>query len=152
MSYAYRRLDPLPTTIRLVEPTPEIPVNAAAQKKVANGITIAEKKLTEFEQIYNFTTDSQLRHDMHVKIADLRAQIKSNKDKIIQLKRNAEYTQKCKEKLEMDISHFLEYYDLLKIPGYDLHCPSLDQTTYSRLCCSECNKYFPTLSYLTNHK
>jgi hypothetical protein len=48
--------------------------------------------------------------------------------------------------------HFLEYYDLLKIPGYDLHCPSLDQTTYSRLCCSECNKYFPTLSYLTNHK
>ncbi|CAJ0896224.1 83_t:CDS:2, partial [Entrophospora sp. SA101] len=32
---------------------------------VANGIKIAEKKLTEFEQIYNFTTDSQLRHDMH---------------------------------------------------------------------------------------
>nr|CAG8683580.1 15397_t:CDS:2 [Entrophospora candida] len=58
-------LTPLPTTIRLVEPTPEIPVNAAAQKKAANGITIAEKKLTEFEQIYNFTTDSQLRHDMH---------------------------------------------------------------------------------------
>jgi hypothetical protein len=48
--------------------------------------------------------------------------------------------------------HLLEYYDLLKIPGYDLHCPSLDQTTYSRLCCSECNKYFPTLGYLTNHK
>ncbi|CAJ0641515.1 2201_t:CDS:1 [Entrophospora sp. SA101] len=91
-------LTPLPTTIHLVEPTPEIPVNAAAQKKVANGIKIAEKKLTEFEQIYNFTTDSQLRHDMHVKIADLQAQIKSNKDKIIQLKRNAEYTQKCKEK------------------------------------------------------
>ncbi|CAJ0639169.1 5463_t:CDS:2 [Entrophospora sp. SA101] len=58
-------LTPLPTTIRLVEPTPKIPVIAAAQKKVANGITIAEKKLTEFEQIYNFTTDSQLRHDMH---------------------------------------------------------------------------------------
>jgi hypothetical protein len=35
---------------------------------------------------------------MHVKIADLQAQIKSNKDKIIQLKRNAKYTQKCKEK------------------------------------------------------
>ncbi|CAB4406867.1 unnamed protein product [Rhizophagus irregularis] len=48
--------------------------------------------------------------------------------------------------------HLLEYYDLLKIPGYDLHCPSLDQTTYSRLCCFVCNKYFPTLSYLTNHK
>ncbi len=48
--------------------------------------------------------------------------------------------------------HLLEYYDLLKIPGYDSHCPSLDQTTYSRLCYSMCNKYFPTLTYLTNHK
>lgn len=48
--------------------------------------------------------------------------------------------------------HLLEYYDLLKIPGYDSHCPSLDQTTYSRLCCSVCNKYFPTLAYLTKHK
>jgi hypothetical protein len=48
--------------------------------------------------------------------------------------------------------HLLEYYDILKIPAYDSHCPSLDQTTYSRLCCSECNKYFPTLTYMTNHK
>jgi hypothetical protein len=48
--------------------------------------------------------------------------------------------------------HLLEYYDRLKVPGYDSHCPSLDRTTYSRLCCSECNKYFPTLTYLTNHK
>ena len=48
--------------------------------------------------------------------------------------------------------HLLEYYDLLKIPGYDSHCPSLDQTTYLRLCCSVCNKYFPTLNYLTKHK
>jgi hypothetical protein len=48
--------------------------------------------------------------------------------------------------------HLLEYYDPLKIPGYNSHCPSLDQTTYSRLCYSECNKYFPILSYLTNHK
>ncbi|CAJ0852650.1 2716_t:CDS:2 [Entrophospora sp. SA101] len=91
-------LTPLPTTICLVEPTPEIPVNAAAQKKVANRITMAEKKLTEFEQICNFATDSQLRHDMHVKIADLQAQIKSNKEKILKLKRNAECTQKWKEK------------------------------------------------------
>ncbi|PKK57772.1 hypothetical protein RhiirC2_797446 [Rhizophagus irregularis] len=36
--------------------------------------------------------------------------------------------------------HLLEYYDLLKIPGYDLHCPSLDQTTYSHFCCFVCNK------------
>lgn len=48
--------------------------------------------------------------------------------------------------------HLLEYYDLLKIPGYDSNCPSIDQTAYYRLCCSECNKYFPTLSYMTNHK
>ena len=48
--------------------------------------------------------------------------------------------------------HLLEYYDLLKIPEYNSHCPSLDQTTYSHLCCSEYDKYFPTLTYLTNHK
>ncbi|PKY22650.1 hypothetical protein RhiirB3_436662 [Rhizophagus irregularis] len=48
---------PLPT-IRLTEPTPEIPVNASAQKKASNEIAIGEKKLTEFEQIYNLTTDS----------------------------------------------------------------------------------------------
>ncbi|CAB5194089.1 unnamed protein product [Rhizophagus irregularis] len=49
----------------------EIPVNAAAQKKASNEITIAEKKLTEFEQIYNLTTDFQLCHDMYEKIVDL---------------------------------------------------------------------------------
>ena len=48
--------------------------------------------------------------------------------------------------------HLLEYYDHLKIPGYDSHCPSLDKTTYLRLCCSECKKYFSTLTFLTNHK
>ncbi|GES90526.1 hypothetical protein GLOIN_2v1783204 [Rhizophagus clarus] len=48
--------------------------------------------------------------------------------------------------------HLLEYYDHLKIPGYDSHCPSFDQTTYSRLCCSVCGKYFPTLTFMTNHK
>ncbi|CAB4484138.1 unnamed protein product [Rhizophagus irregularis] len=48
--------------------------------------------------------------------------------------------------------HLLEYYDLLKLPEYDSHCPFIDQATYSRLCCSECNKYFPTLAYMTNHK
>jgi hypothetical protein len=76
----------------------EIPVNAAAQKKTSNEITIAEKKLTEFEQIYNLTTDSQLRHDMYEKIVDLRDQIKFNEDKIVKLKRNAKYVQKSKEK------------------------------------------------------
>ncbi|GBC36064.2 hypothetical protein GLOIN_2v1870260 [Rhizophagus irregularis DAOM 181602=DAOM 197198] len=65
---------PLPT-IHSRGFTQEIPVNAAAQKKASNEITIAEKKLTEFKQIYNLTTDFQLRHDM-----------------------NAKYVQKCKEK------------------------------------------------------
>jgi hypothetical protein len=60
---------PLPT-IHLRGFTQEIPVNAAAQKKASNEITTAEKKLTEFEQIYNLTTDSQLRHDMYEKIID----------------------------------------------------------------------------------
>ena len=59
---------------------------------------------------------------------------------------------KAKNKYFINPIHLLEYYDLLKIPEYDSHCPSLDQTTYSRLCCSMCNKYFLTLTYLTNHK
>ena len=57
---------PLPI-IRSIEPTLKIPNNAAAQKRVSNEITIAEKKLTEFEKIYNITTDSQLRLDMYEK-------------------------------------------------------------------------------------
>ncbi|CAG8649495.1 35787_t:CDS:1 [Gigaspora margarita] len=48
--------------------------------------------------------------------------------------------------------HLLEYYDLLKIPNYDSHCPSLDKTTYSHLNCSKYNKYFPILTFLMYHK
>src|SRR3954454_24723504 len=46
-----------PPIIRSVDLTPEIPVNASAQKTAANEITIAEKKLIELEKIYNITTD-----------------------------------------------------------------------------------------------
>jgi len=60
-------LTPLLPIIRSIEPTPEIPNNAAAQKRASNEITIAEKKLTEFEKIYNIMTDSQLRLDMYEK-------------------------------------------------------------------------------------
>ncbi|PKB94336.1 hypothetical protein RhiirA5_386722, partial [Rhizophagus irregularis] len=42
--------------------------------------------------------------------------------------------------------HILEYCDKLKIPGNDAHCPSINADTYERLCCSECDAYFPTLS------
>jgi hypothetical protein len=48
--------------------------------------------------------------------------------------------------------HILEYYDKLKIPGYDAHCPSINSNTYTRLCCTICNAYFPTLSMVALHK
>lgn len=89
---------PTPTTIRSVDPIIEISVNASAQRKAANEITIAEKKLTEFEQINNITTDSQLRNDMYLKIGSLRAEIESNRERIKKLKRNANYSQNCREK------------------------------------------------------
>lgn len=47
--------------------------------------------------------------------------------------------------------HILQYCDLLKIPGYDAHCPTFKEK-HSRLCCSICNKYFPTITFLTKHK
>ncbi|CAB4405335.1 unnamed protein product [Rhizophagus irregularis] len=89
---------PTPTTIHSVDPIIEISVNASAQRKAANEITIAEKKLTEFEQINNITTDSQLRNDMYLKIENLRSEIESNRKRIKKLKRNANYSQKCREK------------------------------------------------------
>ena len=86
------------STIHTVDPVPEISVNASAQKKAANEIEIAEKRLTEFEQIYNITTDSQFQLDTYKKIGNLRDEIKSNKGRIIKLKRNASYSQKCRDK------------------------------------------------------
>ncbi|CAB4437126.1 unnamed protein product [Rhizophagus irregularis] len=91
---------PLPTfpAIHSADPILEISVNASAQRKAADEIKIAEKKVTEFEQIYNITTDSQFRHDTYNKTKNLRAEIESNRERIIKLKRNAGYAQKCKEK------------------------------------------------------
>ncbi|CAG8446961.1 4526_t:CDS:2 [Scutellospora calospora] len=48
--------------------------------------------------------------------------------------------------------HLLQYSECFKVPKYDTYCLSIDQTTYSRLCCSICHKYFPTLSYVAKHK
>ncbi|CAG8846171.1 1060_t:CDS:2, partial [Gigaspora margarita] len=48
--------------------------------------------------------------------------------------------------------HMLQYYDLLKILGYDFYCPSFEKNSYSRFCCPTCQKYFPTLAFLINHK
>ena len=89
---------PSPPVIRTVDPVIEIPVNGSAQRKAANEISIAEKKLIEFEQIYNIATDPQIRHDMYARIVNLRDEIKSNRERIVKLKRNANYAQKCKEK------------------------------------------------------
>ena len=92
--------NPIPASpiIHPVDPVSEIPVNASAQKKAANEIATAEKNLTEFEQIYNITTDPQFRHETYIKIEDLRAKIKSNKERITKLQKNASYARKCKEK------------------------------------------------------
>ncbi|GES87572.1 hypothetical protein GLOIN_2v1766467 [Rhizophagus clarus] len=48
--------------------------------------------------------------------------------------------------------HILEYFDVLKIPKYDQHCPSISSELHQRLCCNLCDKYFPTLSFVTEHK
>ncbi|EXX61863.1 hypothetical protein RirG_167150 [Rhizophagus irregularis DAOM 197198w] len=55
----------------IVDPVQEISLNASAQKKAVNEIQIAEKKLIEFEQIYNITTDSQFQLDTYKKVEDL---------------------------------------------------------------------------------
>ena len=47
--------------------------------------------------------------------------------------------------------HILQYCDILKISDYNEHYPSLKET-YSRLRYPICEKYFPTLTFLTSHK
>ena len=89
---------PLPSSIHSVDPLPEIPANASAQNRSADVIKIAEKKIYEYERIYNITSDAQIRDDMYRKIRDLCDEIKFNKDRIVKLKRNAKYAQNCKEK------------------------------------------------------
>ncbi|GBB98750.1 hypothetical protein RclHR1_33010001 [Rhizophagus clarus] len=107
------------STFHTVDPVQEISVNASAQKKAANEIQIAEKKLTEFEQIYNITTDSQFQLDTYKKIGDLQDEIKSNKEKIIKLKRNTNYAQKCKEKKRKILNKNQEIIQYNK-PGHPL--------------------------------
>jgi hypothetical protein len=89
-----KKLNPLPFTIHSVEPIPEIPPNASAQRKAANTIKTAD----EFQQIYNIVSDAQIRGDMYQKIENLQDEIKSNKERITKLKRNAKYAQNCKKK------------------------------------------------------
>src|SRR6266511_753422 len=87
-------------TIRANRPKPilEIYKNAKAQKKIVKEIKIIEEKLAELKKIYNITTDTQIQHDIYIKIEKAESEISSNKDKINKLKRNAKYTQNCKAK------------------------------------------------------
>ncbi|CAG8509756.1 3851_t:CDS:2, partial [Gigaspora rosea] len=48
--------------------------------------------------------------------------------------------------------HILQYADILKLPAYDAHCPSIPPEMHQRLCCTVCRKYFPTLRMVTTHK
>ncbi|CAG8832599.1 15561_t:CDS:2 [Gigaspora margarita] len=43
----------------------EIRSNVSAQKQAASSKVAAEKKINELEAVYNFTTDLQLRHNLH---------------------------------------------------------------------------------------
>src|SRR6266542_909308 len=79
-------------TIHSVNILPKILTNASAQRKAADAVQTTEKKLYEFEQIYNITSDAQIRNDIYQKIENLQNEIKSNKNKITKLKRNAKYT------------------------------------------------------------
>ena len=90
-------VSPLPI-ISPVEPILEISKNATAQRKIVEEIKITEEKLAELKQIYNITTDTQIQHDIYIKIEKAESEISSNKDKINKLKRNAKYTQNCRAK------------------------------------------------------
>src|SRR6266498_5233581 len=59
---------------------------------------------------------------------------------------------KAKDRHFTNPIHLLQYYDLLKISGYDAYCPSLEKDTYLRLCYPIYQKYFPTLTFLTNYR
>jgi len=51
--------------IHLVNILPEIPTNASTQRKAADAVQTAEKKLYKFEQIYNIISDAQICNDMY---------------------------------------------------------------------------------------
>ncbi|CAG8748294.1 19625_t:CDS:2 [Cetraspora pellucida] len=48
--------------------------------------------------------------------------------------------------------YILQYADILKLPAYNTHCPSISPEMHHRLCCTFCGKYFPMLKMITTHK
>ena len=57
-----------------------------------------EKKIKKLEAMYNFTNDLQLHHDLHVRITNLKSELKEYEQNLHNLKRNAEYQAKCRSK------------------------------------------------------
>ena len=80
-----KKLNPFSSSPSTIHSVPEIPANVSAQRRAADAIEIAEKKIYEFEQIYNITSDAQIRDQMYQKIESLRNEVKSNKNKIDKL-------------------------------------------------------------------
>ena len=64
---------------------------------------------------------------MYAKIVDFQAQIKSNQDKILKLKRNAKYIQNCKEKKQKILAENQEIiqYDRPSYPSLLFKHPEL---------------------------
>ncbi|CAG8611448.1 203_t:CDS:2, partial [Scutellospora calospora] len=82
-----KTLEPSLPTIYSVEPVSKVSANTAAQKKA-------------------------FKHDTYIKISNLQTQIRANKDRIAKLKRNAKYTQNCREKKKILIeNHEVINYD-----------------------------------------
>ncbi|CAG8835585.1 24695_t:CDS:2, partial [Gigaspora margarita] len=59
---------------------------------------------------------------------------------------------KAKDQYFINPIHALQYYDKIKILPYDCCCLSISQELHQRLYCNKCDKYFPTLKYMTNYK
>jgi len=75
-----------------------VPPNAAAQKKVAKTINTNSKKLAELQQIYNLTTDLEIRHSLLIRIANIKEIMQDEAKKMKTLKRQARYQNKSREK------------------------------------------------------
>ena len=75
-----------------------VPPNAAAQKKVAETINTNSKKLAELQQIYNLTTDLEIRHSLLIRIANIKEIMQDEAKKMKTLKRQARYQNKSREK------------------------------------------------------
>jgi len=104
LSQGSRTAQSAKTTQTIQKPIEEIvvadtvPPNAAAQKKAAKTIDTSNKKLTELQQIYNSTTDLEIRHSLLIRITNLKEILHGEAKKIKILKRQARYQKKSRAK------------------------------------------------------